>query len=317
MSTASRILTVGETMVLFDALDDGPARAGSRWQLRVAGAESNVAIALTRLGVPATWVSRLGTDEMGDVVVGVLAREGLDLRFVVRDATAPTGTFLKWRCGGRSHVTYYRRGSAATHLDPRDVPDEALKGVSLVHLTGITMALGDSPREAVLDLARRAKALGAMVMFDPNYRPALWAGPQEAAASQQEALRFVDWYLCGLEEGQLLFGVPDAEGLLLAIRTAGSGGAVVRIGTEGALVCADGGIERVAPSHIEEVVDEVGAGDGFDAGFAFGLLRGWSPAASAHAGNIIAASALRGTGDWETYPHLNGIWDQLGPVADT
>jgi 2-dehydro-3-deoxygluconokinase len=305
------VLTVGETMALLDPVGEGKPELGRQFALRIAGAESNFGIALARLGVRVTWISRLGTDPLGDVVHGALAAEGLDPRYVVRDADAPTGLFLKWRAGGRTRVLYYRKGSAASRLQPDDVPDEALDGVALVHLTGITMALSASARELVIEVARRARARRITVLFDPNWRSALWRGPGEAAAAHRELLPDVDWYLCGLEEGNLLFETESADDLLAAVRDAGARDVVVRVGARGALVRDDSRLLEVRPPRLTSVLDEVGAGDGFAAGFAYGLLQGSAPPDCARFGNAIAAAALAGTGDWETFPHLREIEPQL------
>src|SRR5512132_3154119 len=187
------VLTVGETMALVDPVEDGQLRLGMPLTLRFAGAESNFAIALARLGVRVRWVSRLGRDPLGDLIERGLADEEVDVRWVRRD-DAPTGLFLKWRFEGRSHVVYRRAGPAASRLGREDVPEEALEGVRLVHLTGITMAISDSARELVIDVARRAKERGAAVLFDPNFRPALPDTRDAAAARQRDVLPFVDWY---------------------------------------------------------------------------------------------------------------------------
>jgi 2-dehydro-3-deoxygluconokinase len=291
------VLTVGETMALIDPVEDGDLRLGMPLTLRFAGAESNFAIALARLGVPVRWVSRLGRDPLGDLIERGLADEEVDVGCVRRD-DAPTGLFLKWRSKGRSHVVYRRAGSAASRLGRDDVPEEAFQGVRLVHLTGITMAISDSARELVVDVARRAKERGAEVLFDPNFRPALPDTPEAAAARQRNVLPFVDWYLCGEAEATLLWG--DSE---IPVRT------VIRLGARGARV---DGVD-VPPLRLVDVVDEVGAGDAFAAGFAYGLLQGWAPPECAHCGNVIAAAALAGTGDWETQPRLAEVQADLGP----
>ena len=297
-------------MALLDPIGEGELHAGTEFTLRIAGAESNFGVALARLGVAVTWISRLGSDPFGDVVHRTLSDEGFDLRYVTRDPVAPTGLFFKWRVGGRSRVLYHRKGSAASLLGAADVPTVALDGVSLVHLTGITMALSESARGLVLDLAARARERGITVLFDPNYRPPLWPGPERCAAVQSQVLPFVDWYLCGLEEGGLLFGTDTAEDLLQALRDAGVSGAV-RVGEGGAVVLDPNGPVVVPPPRLHEVRDEVGAGDGFAAGFAYGLLRGWGAVDCARAGNLIAGSALGGTGDWETFPRLAEIEEEL------
>ncbi len=293
------VLTVGETMALLDPPGEGELELGMPLTLRFAGAESNFAVGLSRLGVGVRWISRLGRDRLGDLIERALAAEGVDVSFVRRDE-APTGLFVKWRSGGRSHVAYYRAGSAASRLIPEDVPDQALEGIRLVHLTGITMALSAGARELVLDVARRAKERGATVLFDPNFRPALPDTPEEASARQRAVLPHVDWYLCGAEEARLLWGdepIPVP--------------AVVRLGERGALV--DG--EVVPPPRLTQVVDEIGAGDAFAAGFAYGLLRGWPSRDCAHAGNVLASYVLRGTGDWETAPSLAEVEAELRPSS--
>jgi 2-dehydro-3-deoxygluconokinase len=204
-------------------------------------------------------------------------------------------------------VLYHRHGSAASALRPGDVPDELLDGVRLVHLTGITTALGDGPRALVHDVAARAAGRGLVVVFDPNWRPALWPSPAAALAAHRDLLPHVDWYLCGLEEGRLLWNAGSAEAVVAAVRGAGAHDAVVRVGAEGCLV--DG--EVVPPARVATVRDEIGAGDGFAAGFAWGLLRGLAPLDCARAANTVAAAALAGTGDWETFPTLLDVEHEL------
>ncbi len=291
------VLTVGETMALLDPLGDGVPEPGTRFTLRFAGAESNFAVALARLGVHVTWISRLGRDPFGDLIEEGLRGEGVNVSHVRRDE-ARTGLFLKWRGGEERGVAYYRAGSAASRLGPEDVPDEALEGVRLVHLTGITMAISGTGRALVVDLARRARERGAIVLFDPNFRPALPDTPEAAAERQRDVLPYIDWYLTGESEARLLWG-----GEPIPART------VVRVGARGAVV--DG--VTVAPAREVAVVDEIGAGDAFAAGFAYGLLEGWAPTACAHAGNVLAARALAGTGDWETLPRLADVAHELEP----
>ena len=290
------VLTVGETMALLDPLGGGVPESGTSFALRFAGAESNFAIALARLGVRVTWISRLGRDPFGDMIEAGLRAEGVDVGHVRRD-DARTGLFLKWRGGEERGVAYYRAGSAASRLGPEDVPDEALEGVRLVHLTGITMAISDTGRALVVDLARRARERGAIVLFDPNFRPALPDTPAAAAERQRDVLPYVDWYLTGDSEARLLWGREPIPAR-----------AVLRVGARGAVV--DGVI--VPPPREVAVVDEIGAGDAFAAGFAYGLLEGWAPPACAHAGNVLAARALAGTGDWETLPRLAEVAHELG-----
>ena len=305
-----RALTIGETMVMFEAAGGRGLVNGEPFRLRIGGAESNFGVALTRLGVEVTWVSRLGDDALGAFVHDTLRAEGLDLSLVRREH-APTGVFVKWHEDGVNHVLYRRSGSAASAIAPGDVPDRALGGVGLVHLTGITTALSPSAREAVVGLAHRSRAAGITVTFDPNYRPALWESPACAADAAREVLPYADWVLCGLEEGRLLFDAETPGTLRATVREVGAGDLAARVGERGVLVWEDDRELEIPPSHVEGVVDEIGAGDGFAAGFAFGLLHGFGPSRCARAGNAVAARALRGTGDWETFPRLAEVYDEL------
>ena len=301
------VLTLGETMALFDPAEDGAPAIGMSYTLRFAGAESNFAIALARLGVPVRWVSRLGADPIGDLIVRTLEAEGVDIRWVTRDPSATTGAFMKIRKHGTTGVQYFRRGSAASRLVPADVPDEAFAGVQVVHLTGITLALSESARSVIYHVAERARELGVLVTFDANYRPALWQDADDARRAQERVLPLVDWYFCGVEEARALWGDGDPAALERRIRSAGARGVVIRVGDRGAVI--NGAI--VAPQRIVDVKDEVGAGDAFDAGFVWALLRGSEPEQCVRAGHIIAAHALQGTGDWETLPHLRDVQSHL------
>jgi sugar/nucleoside kinase (ribokinase family) len=287
-------------MALLDPHGDGVPGPETAFTLRFAGAESNFAIGLARLGVSVAWISRLGRDPFGDMIENGLRGEGVDVSGVLRD-DARTGLFVKWRGGEERGIAYYRAGSAASRLRPEDVPNDALADVRLVHLTGITMAISHTGRALVVDLARRAREHGATVLFDPNFRPALPDTPEAAAERQRDVLPYVDWYLAGESEAHLLWG-----GEPVPART------VLRVGARGALV---DGVTVPTPREVE-VVDEIGAGDAFAAGFAYGLLEGWASTACAYAGNVLAAHALAGTGDWETLPRLADVVSELRPSGE-
>jgi 2-dehydro-3-deoxygluconokinase len=295
------VLTAGESMGMLDP--DGALEYGGIVRLRMAGAESNFAIALSRLGVPARWVSRLGRDPIGDLIVSALEAEAVDVSGVVRDPGAPTGMYYKARAGGVTVVHYYRHGSAASRLSPADVPDSALEGVVHVHLTGITMGLSAGAGDLIAGLAERARARGIGVTFDLNWRPALWEGPASARAAYERVLPWTDWVLCGAEEARTVFGGETPAEAIAALRAAGAGDAVVRVGARGAALVEGGEEVIVAPPVLVDVVDDVGAGDAFAAGFVYGMLRGDRPAEAVCIANRLAGASLQGTGDWETLPY--------------
>jgi 2-dehydro-3-deoxygluconokinase len=247
---------------------------------------------------------------MGEYVWRTLREEGINLDFAVRTGDAFTGLAMKVRDQGHSTLLYYRRGSAASSMLPMDVPSRALDNVRLVHLTGITPALGSGPRRLVRSVARRAHARGLLVTLDVNFRPALWSRGRTAAAALNETLPYVDWALCGIEEGRAVFGGRTPLDVATRIRAAGARGAIVRDGGRSTWVVADR-VASVPVPHVSDIVDDIGGGDAFDAGFIYGLLSGTDPRRAAAIGSLMAAEVFQGTGDWETLPLLADIRPKL------
>lgn len=303
----SRVLTLGETCVLLDPLGEGGAELGTVFQVRVSGAESNFGIALARLGVRVSWISRVAKDPFGELVIRSLAAQGLDLGYVSRDSDAYTGLAIKLRQGGSTSLRYYRRGSAASKLRLEDVSEDAFDGTRVVHLTGITMALSETSRSTLISVMERARDRGSMVTFDLNYRPLLWGTAKEARLAVEKVLAGADWVLCGEDEGRLLFGGKSPEALNERLHGAGAKRVVIRIGAAGTLVPTDAGMTRVPAFNVPEIADEIGAGDAFDAGFVFGLMQNWTARSCAVMGNLLASRAMTGTGDWETLPTLEEV----------
>src|SRR5919201_131516 len=169
------VVTLGETMVLLLAEQPGPMREATTFRRHIAGAESNVAVGLSRLGHVSGWVSRVGDDEFGRAVVFRIRGEGVDTSRVMTDPEAPTGLVIRERREvGPVEQVYYRRGSAASRLSPDDVDAAYIAQASFLHLTGITPALSATCREAVFAAAEIAAEAGVRVVLDPNYRSKLW-----------------------------------------------------------------------------------------------------------------------------------------------
>lgn len=302
------VVTLGETMALLTTPPTGRLTAGSAMPVGIGGAESNVAIGLVRLGVPATWVSRVGDDAFGSLVVRELRAEGVTVRATVDDG-APTGLMVKELRGGRPwRVRYHRAGSAASRLSPADVDAvaEDVRSAAALHLTGITPALGPGPAAAVDRAVQLARSAGVPVVLDVNHRTALWsdevAGPALAALAAQ-----VDVVLAGPEEAALLLGAPvapDVAGGLAAARALverGAGTAVVKLGALGAVEVGPEG-EVHGPTSPVEVVDPVGAGDAFAAGWLAASVAGAPAHERLALGNAAGGAVCRVPGDWEGLP---------------
>ena len=301
------VLTIGESMALFDPTQDGLPQLHSGYRLSFVGAESNAAIGLERLGVHTEWISRLGDDVFGQLIIDVMGVEGVDLHRCTSDPAANTGVMIKTRVVGETTRQYYRSTSAATRLQPFSLAPGSARWL---HVTGITLGLSPSCRKTVLSAVGQAAEAGLTVSFDLNYRPGLWAGPHEARAAVEEILPHVDWLLCGRDEGELLFGGAGAADLATRLRDAGAGSAVIRDGATGAYLSWEDALTLVPiPQEVVSIADVVGAGDAFDAGFIFGQIRGADVLESIALGHRVAAYALAGTGDWETLPRREQLPD--------
>lgn len=260
------VVTIGETMVVVTPADSQSVETAETFTLQIGGAESNVAVNLHQLGHRVLWLGAVGDDALGRRLLNTLQVAGIDTSQVRVDPQAPTGLYVKDPGQG---VYYYRAGSAASHLGPEAVPDQVLHDASIVHLTGITLALSDSCRRLAFDVARRAREAGALVSVDVNYRATLW--PVDIASTQLLALcRIADIVLVGLDEAQAVWGVTtpaDVRGLLPDVPRV-----VVKNDAAGA-VEFDGDNENFVASLPVEVIEAVGAGDAFAAGYLSGILQ--------------------------------------------
>jgi 2-dehydro-3-deoxygluconokinase len=297
------LVTLGETMGLLVQDEAGMAGRGAGFRLSFAGAESNVAIGVRRLGVVATWLSRLGDDPAGDMIVRELRGEGVDV--IAGRGPGPTGIMLRWRSGqGRTKVDYHRQNSAASRLTAADVPDELIVGAAVLHVTGITPALGPGPAEAVRHAVDVATAAGVPVALNVNYRRALWS-KEDAAAVLRPLAERADVVLAGHDEARLLLGPGPAgdepERAAAALAAAGPSQVVVTLGSRGYAACIDG-IALRGEAVPTAVVDPVGAGDAFAAGYLAELIAGRAPQERLRTGAACGALAVSVKGDWEALP---------------
>jgi 2-dehydro-3-deoxygluconokinase len=301
------VVTVGETMALLDAPASG--RLGTALPVGMGGAESNVAIGLTRLGVDCTWVSRVGDDALGTFLTREIRAEGVRVH-ATRDPGAPTGLMLKELRNGRPwRVRYYRAGSAASRLSPADVDAvaEEIGAADLLHLTGITAALGPAPRAAVERAMQVARAAGTLVSFDVNHRATLWPG-DEAAPVLARLAAAADLVFAGPEEAALVLDrtpgpitVDEGEVLGRELAKRGPGTVVVKLGALGALAVAGDEVHH-APALPVTVVDPVGAGDAFVAGYLASRLLGRDVRERLTTAAVTGAFAVTVPGDWEALP---------------
>lgn len=305
MITPGGVITLGESMALMRTTEIGSLRHASAMALGVGGAESNVAIGLRRLGASVSWLGRVGDDSLGDRVLREIRAEGVDVHGIV-DADAPTGLMVKERPSAASTaVHYYRAGSAGSRLHPDDLPAEWVERAAILHVTGITPLLSSSARETLRVAVDRATAAGVAVSVDINYRSAL-APVAEAGPLLRELAERADLVFGGAEEFAVLYPGASATEAAALLHAAGVGQVVVKQGPDGATVFTVDGV-TAAPGFAIDVVDTVGAGDAFVAGYLSARLEGQGIADSLRRANACGAIACLVPGDWEAAPTMRDL----------
>ncbi len=299
------VVTLGEALVLLIAGDLGELDTAHTFHKSTAGAETNVAIGLARLGLRVGWASRVGADSFGRYVLGVMQAEGIDCSRVQLDAGGSTGMMLKARAaaGADPAIEYYRRGSAASRLDASQLDVGWLTSARHLHLTGVHAGVSANCYAAGEQTIAWMRAAGRTVSFDPNLRPALWPS-QAVMAERLNALAFqCDWVLPGVAEGQVLCGTGDPAAIARFYLQRGAVQlVVVKLGADGAYWATHDAAGRVDAFHVAQVVDTVGAGDGFAVGVISALLAGRTPEQAARRGAWIGAQAVQVRGDTEGLP---------------
>lgn len=305
------LVTIGETMVSFVPKDGESIRYSTTFGRKVAGAESNVAIGIAKLGKKSGWISKLGNDEFAEIILRELKAEGVDVSRV-KKSDKPTGLMFKqFNCGlnNETSVTYYRDNSAARTLGPLDIPEDYVKNSRLIHLTGITTVLSESCNDAIHYLFKLAKKNNIPISFDPNIRQKLW-DPIKDKQNISNLVKNADIVLLGLSEATLLFDLDDADKIINLLRENGVKKIALKNGEHGAIVADEQTIYKI-PAVSVKVVDSVGAGDAFNSGFLFGLLENNDIKKCGEIGSILGASAVSSYGDIEGLPDYTQLMDML------
>jgi 2-dehydro-3-deoxygluconokinase len=319
----SGILTMGESLGLLRAHGIGTLEHLASMDVAIGGAEGNVAIGLARLGTPATWVGVVGDDGLGQRVVRELRGQGV--RVIARvNPTAPTAVMLKENpTAGLTRVTYFRSAGAGRTLEPSDVEalerDGELAGIQLVHVTGITPALSESAASATRALVDAAHRHGIPVSFDVNHRSRLWTD-RDPVPVYRELVASSDIVFAGEDEAALVVGGNDGaaafsdDELIAGLVALGPREVVLKRGAAGAT--AREGDETLSVAAVPvSVVDSVGAGDAFVAGYLAEWVAGETLAARLQTAVRAGAFACTGSGDWESAPRRRDL-EMLGASGD-
>ncbi len=258
------------------------------------GDSSTVAIAAARQGARTAYLTAIGADGAGDSLMALWEREGVGTGFVRRSVSQPTGIYFVSHGASGHHFSYYRSGSAASGYGPTDLPRVAIASARVLHASGISLGISNSAADAVLEAIDIARAGGAQVSFDTNYRPKLWPA-RRAAGVIHEAIRGTDIAFPGLDDAAALTGLADPDAVADFYLRLGPRLVVLKMGAQGALLATAERRLRIAP-HPCSPVDATGAGDVFCGSFLARFIAGDPPEACVRYAACAAALSTMGFG---------------------
>ncbi|MEY4140492.1 MAG: hypothetical protein RLZZ371_2674 [Pseudomonadota bacterium] len=298
------VITVGEPLVLLAAQQPGTLETVASFAKLSAGAELNVAIGLARLGFHSGYISRVGKDSFGRFLTTAMDQERVDHGHVSVDPTHRTGFMLKTRSddGSDPQIEYFRKDSAASHMQVSDLDQIYCANARHLHLTGIYVGVSSTTREVVFELAALARRMGKSISFDPNLRPSLWPSQAAMVESLNQLAALSDWVMPGLAEGQLLSGHETPPEIADFYLERGASNVIIKLGSQGAYYASGSVRGTVVGVPVAKVVDTVGAGDGFAVGVISGLLEGLSLPEATVRGNAIGARVVQFPGDSDGLP---------------
>lgn len=304
------LFTFGESLSVFISSDTDSVMSANKFERVTAGAEVNVAVALARLGLKAQYFSRFGNDQLGSVMLADIEAEGVDVSLSKR-VDSFTGAMV--RNPGKTapvEISYLRKGSAASTIEPSDILDSYISSTRWLHATGITCAISESGAKTVKHALEKAAQLKIKSSFDLNIRRKLWS--EDAARKVLEPLaRDVELLIGGEDEYQVVFGKVDPKQILAEVNKRGCKIAVMTKGDQKMRFSIGGNYEEITPPKVL-AVDPVGSGDAFTGGVIAGLLSGMKAEQALEQGSICGALVASMFGDWTGIPTgVAGVIDEV------
>lgn len=303
MSKQLDAVTFGEPMAMFYANETGPLHEVFSFSKALAGAESNVATGLSRLNHPTGYVTKLGEDNFGHFIAEAMKKENIDTTNITFTKENSTGMLIKSKVvTGDPKVEYFRKNSAASKLSLVDFDEAYFNAAGHLHVTSISAALSKSCHEFSVHAMEFMKRQGKTVSLDPNLRPSLWPDTETMVKTINDLATRCDWFLPGLGEGKILTGLSTPEEIADYYLARGVSLVVIKLGPEGAYYKSAEGEGYVDGFKVEQVVDTVGAGDGFAVGVISAMLEKLPIVEAVKRGNAIGALAVMSPGDMDGLP---------------
>lgn len=306
MNNKNKVLTIGDGLITMNPLANGPLRFVTNFERRMGGAELNFAIGMARLGVDCKWVSRLGEDEFGRAIYNFARGEGVDVSEIKYETGYPTSLNFKQINGdGSGETFYYRDNSPITRLKAHSITDEMLEDVTLVHVTGVFLSIYKESLEVVETLLKKAQEKGITVSFDPNLRLKMWT-IKEAQTTFESIYPYVDIMLTGLDELKLLTEKSSKNNFVDFAKEHNIKDLVIKDGGNGSALLKNDSWSEYDAFNVN-VIDTVGAGDGFNVGYIYGYLNDFDRDETMKYANGIGALVTTVSGDNEGLPYKDQL----------
>ena len=284
--------------------------SATKFERVTAGAEVNVAVTLSRLGLKSQYFSRFGNDQLGSVMLADIEAEGVDVSLTKR---VDSFTAAMVRNPGRTapvEISYLRKGSAASTIEPADILDAYISSTRWLHTTGITCAISQTGEATVKHALKKASDLGVKTSLDLNLRRKLWS-EADAKKALQPLAENIELLIGGEDEYQVVFGSSDPKKVLIEANNRGCKIAVMTKGDQPMRYAIGGEYGEITPPKVV-AVDPVGSGDAFTGGSIAGLLSGMGELDALEQGSMCGALVASMFGDWTGIPTgSGGVIDQV------
>ena len=293
---------------MIELFADKPLGEAETFQRSLAGDTLNILVAAARMGSSTGYVTRVGKDHFTSYLLGAWRKEGIDVSRVRQEEGFNAVHFVALLPDGDREFIYYRRGSAATTMQPSDLDRAYIASTKVLHVSGITQAISASARATALKAAQIAAETGVAVSYDPNYRHQLWS-TQEARRGMEEIMAYVTYFSPSVpSDSEALFDTADPREVVEQGLSRGAGLVIATNGAEGALIGESGDVFEVETYSPGPVVDTTGAGDAFKGAMLHGILRGMSTRDASTLGAIAAGLKIRGRGALTTMPYASEVY---------
>ncbi len=270
------VVTFGESMLRLTPPDMLRIEQTRTFDIYVGGTESNTAVGLSRLGMNVAWFSRMPDSPLGRYVSNRIQQYGVDTRHVIWTDDDRLGIYFHEQAVSprSSQIIYDRKDSAISLMIPDELPNALFveDGAKLLHVTGITLAIGDNAKNTVDEAVKKAKDLGWLVSFDTNYRSKLWSG-EDAVTGCDTVMTHANIIFCPMGDYRVMYGDESAdEAIEILAKKYPNKLIVMTMGREGAMARLADGTKYTQSAIIAEEVGRIGGGDAFSAGFLYSYL---------------------------------------------